>query len=179
MWWWWNRRKPSPPTPQPPPKPPPKPPLPPDGSSLRFQELMLQLHNDVRNSAGVPSLKLNPACITAAEGQAAYQASITRVTHSGRNGADLSKRMSAAGYGSFSSIAENVAGWSRDERAVVADWVNSRGHYANIVGRAYSDVGFGMSVGADGKKYWAAVFGSPGRGAVRLFLSGPLTGEPI
>jgi uncharacterized protein YkwD len=41
---------------------------------------------------------------------------------------------------------------------VMALWLSSPGHHANIVG-PYADVGFGIATSKDGIVYWCAVFG--------------------
>jgi len=72
-------------------------------------------------------------------------------------------RMKAAGYGGFYDAGENVAAGQQTADAVMTDWMNSPGHYANIVDKDYKDVGFGVAADRHGVLYWCVVFGSRGR----------------
>ncbi|EGG21249.1 hypothetical protein DFA_01127 [Cavenderia fasciculata] len=116
----------------------------------------LGLVNNVRAQNGKNPLVLSPCLQLAAQYHSNYQKSITTMTHDSPLGG-LFARMQAFGAASMSSAAENVAsGYSSDD-AVVAGWVASSGHFANIIGN-YQYFGVGMATTSSGTPYWTQQF---------------------
>ena len=73
--------------------------------------------------------------------------------HEGRDGSKPAERIRAAGYlsdGGAWRIGENLA-WGTGElaspKAIMAAWMNSPGHRANILMPAYREIGFGVIAG--------------------------------
>lgn len=72
-------------------------------------------------------------------------------------------RCSAIG---FSPCGENVAwnqgyGLKRGNMETFIGWKNSQGHYDNMVGSAFTKVGYGYYECPDGKIYWTGLYGKP------------------
>lgn len=115
----------------------------------------LGLTNAERVAFGLPALTISEDLNRAAQGQADHQASILTMTHDGNGG--LGARLGAVGY---RAGAENVAAGQRSVGEVVQGWIDSPGHHANIVDPDMTEVGFAVAFGADGRSYWAQVFGT-------------------
>jgi uncharacterized protein YkwD len=69
-------------------------------------------------------------------------------------------RLAAAGY-PWQAYGENLAFGYRDARTAIDGWMNSPGHRANIVGTAFTEIGAGHATDANGRTYYAQVFGKP------------------
>lgn len=82
------------------------------------------------------------------------------MSHSGPGGNSVGDRVREQGY-SWRMVGENIAAGQRSANSVFDSWVRSRGHYANILKDAYTDVGFGAAR-ADARYgstiYWCTVF---------------------
>lgn len=55
-------------------------------------------------------------------------------------------------------VAENIAMGQRTVAQAVADWMNSPGHRANILGREYTRIGAAAYTSASGTSYWCLQF---------------------
>ncbi|MGL4879776.1 MAG: CAP domain-containing protein, partial [Waterburya sp.] len=64
-----------------------------------------------------------------------------------------------AGY-QYSTAGENVAAGYLDAEAVVAGWMGSEGHRANILNASFEELGVGYGTSDDGTSYWTQNFGS-------------------
>lgn len=64
---------------------------------------------------------------------------------------------------SLNYLGENIAWNQENEEQVVRDWMNSRGHRANIQNSRFTDVGFGYATNDQGEPYWCAIFGGSPR----------------
>jgi uncharacterized protein YkwD len=72
----------------------------------------------------------------------------------------MDDRLSAVGY-SYRAAGENVAEGYPSAASVVAGWMTSPGHRANIVSRNYFEMGGGVATGKNGRRFWTQVFGTP------------------
>jgi hypothetical protein len=81
-----------------------------------------------------------------------------RLSHTGANGSSFLDRITREGYVA-STGGENIAQGYRNPREVVAGWMSSSGHRANILNRNFREVGYGVS-----GTYWCVVFASPAGG---------------
>ncbi len=62
-------------------------------------------------------------------------------------------------YGlSYSTCAENIAAGQSSPDSVLNSWLNSAGHYANIMNSALCHMGVGYDTGAGYGKYWVQLF---------------------
>lgn len=75
------------------------------------------------------------------------------------HGTSVGDRVTAAGY-TWSTVGENIARGQRTPRAVMAGWLGSAGHCANIVRPTFTDAGYGLSLNGNGP-YWVQAFARP------------------
>lgn len=78
------------------------------------------------------------------------------MSHTGSDGSDLRVRAERQGY-DWTRLGENVAAGYTTPAAVMAGWLGSPGHCANIMNPDFTELG----VGLDGY-YWTQLFGRPG-----------------
>jgi uncharacterized protein YkwD len=113
-----------------------------------------------RFSAAPPlsaSRKLNDA----AAGHARDMARRQYFDHRGRDGSQPRDRVRNAGYQSRLT-GENIALGPESAEEVVAGWLQSPGHCANIMDSRFQDIGVGLATGAKrGQIYWVQNFGTP------------------
>lgn len=69
--------------------------------------------------------------------------------------------MKAQAY-NWRSAGENIARGQDDVDVVMAAWIASPGHYANLINSNFRHVGLGLTVDASGSKWWVQDFGSGG-----------------
>lgn len=134
----------------------PAPPTSPPPAPTSWQAEMLANLNVHRANAGLGPLAMCGTLNVAAERQSQAQASANRMFH-----ADLAANANGSGYGRWTALAENVAYGQRSVAQVMAAWMSSPGHKANILG-GYQHVGFGLANAANGTPYWTQSFGSSG-----------------
>ncbi|UFR06313.1 CAP domain-containing protein [Streptomyces sp. Go40/10] len=117
---------------------------------------ILQLVNDERAKAGCQALTLNPALTKAAQAHSADMASHQNMSHTGSDGSNPGDRITAAGY-TWSSYGENVAYGYGTAEQVMAGWMASPGHRANILNCGFKEIGVGL---AQPGSYWTQDFGT-------------------
>lgn len=108
---------------------------------------VVALLNTHRAAAGLGPLRMAPALNAAAHSFACELASRGTLNHIGTDGARLSERLLRAGYDTM-LIAENAAYGQKSPEAVVAAWMASPGHRANILRPGLNFVGVGQADGA-------------------------------
>jgi len=123
---------------------------------------VLKLVNQHRRAAGCGELVRNTALARAAQAHARDMARNDYVSHTSLTGASFTTRMSQAGY-RYSWAAENTAAGFRTPKAVVAAWMQSPGHRANILNcrLTESGVGYAYNRGSTYGAYWVQVFATP------------------
>ncbi len=112
----------------------------------------LCLVNRERTSRGEAALKPNWHLRRSAQAHSSDMASGDYFAHDSRNGSTPLARMRAAGYIANShlgyAVGENIA-WATlglsTPKAIVAGWMASPGHRANILDATYHDTGLGIS----------------------------------
>jgi uncharacterized protein YkwD len=81
--------------------------------------------------------------------------------HRGRDGSQPKDRVRRAGYRSRLT-GENIAFGPVSAEEVVAGWLDSPGHCANIMDSRFRDIGVGLASGRKrGEIYWVQTFGAP------------------
>ncbi|WP_343731731.1 CAP domain-containing protein [Duganella sp.] len=110
-----------------------------------------------------PPLRWSEQLGAAALDQSSDMASRRKLDHVGSDGSTVLERSRRAGY-NWSRIGENIAygQWSAQE--VLATWLASPTHCANIMNGDFTDMGAAFSrtpEGGSGVIYWAQVFGKP------------------
>lgn len=103
---------------------------------------------DVRANAALNKIALDQAC---------YMARTGVMSHAGPRNEGPKARAQAAGYAPR-IIAENIAAGPYGLEAVLRAWEVSPSHRSNLTLGAVRDMGIAMAVGADGSRYWAAVY---------------------
>ena len=131
---------------------------PPGGFDATLEiQVMLNRHNNTRAALGLGTLAVNPILAQIAQSQANYMASIGQITHTDGTGGDAAERASNAGY-AWSWLGENV-GFDTDAVDVYQAWLNSQGHYDNITGTHFTEIGIGVAL-AGATQYWCVDFGT-------------------
>jgi uncharacterized protein YkwD len=118
---------------------------------------VLSLLNAERAKVSCPALTEDEALTTAAQAHSVDMSTRKALTHTDAAGADPFTRAQAAGVLTLRS--ENVADGQATPDEVVADWMQSAKHKANILDCNVSTAGIGVATSADGTRYWTADFG--------------------
>ncbi|WP_165795232.1 CAP domain-containing protein [Deinococcus koreensis] len=109
--------------------------------------------------AATTPLAYNAALEKAAQAHAADMAAKNYFSHTSQDGRSFSQRITAAGY-SWTRIAENIAAGQTTPDSVVAGWLQSPGHCANIMNPALRELGVGYAQGGSYGHYWVQDFGT-------------------
>ncbi len=118
--------------------------------------------NVERRRLGLPELARSNQLMHAAQLQADQMAATLTMAHElpRVRYPTMDDRLSAVGY-SYRAAGENVAEGYPSAASVVAGWMTSPGHRANIVSRNYFEMGGGVATGKNGRRFWTQVFGTP------------------
>ena len=114
---------------------------------------ILCLHNQIRVQNGLPLLKDNAKLRKAATGHSNDMVTQGFFDHTGLDGDSFVDRIIGAGYAKRTegwTLGENLAWGTGDQGSpagVMNAWMNSAGHKANIVKKAYREVGIGIRLG--------------------------------
>lgn len=126
-----------------------------------FAQDLLDRVNAVRATAhacggttypAAPPLTWNTDAEQAARTQALYLQGNNLFTHTGAGGSSVGDRLTAAGY-AWNAVGENIAAGYPDAASVVAGWVASPGHCANLSNAAYADLGVALQPGTGSNTY--------------------------
>ncbi|MEU2439704.1 CAP domain-containing protein [Streptomyces rubradiris] len=117
---------------------------------------VLRLVNAERNKVGCRPLTLDPVLTKAAQEHSADMAAHQNMSHTGSDGSDPGLRITRAGY-TWSSYGENVAYGYTTAEQVMAGWMASPGHRANILNCGFQEIGVGL---AQPGSYWTQDFGT-------------------
>jgi uncharacterized protein YkwD len=111
-----------------------------------------------------PPLTASAELAAAALAHARDMAEHTTLSHRGSDGSQSAERITRAGY-QWRWSGENVASGQRDADTVVAGWLASPGHCANIMQPNFTQMGvaFALAPGQNPDIYWAQEFGAPQR----------------
>ncbi|MER5224502.1 CAP domain-containing protein, partial [Streptomyces flaveus] len=117
---------------------------------------IVQLVNAERSKVGCSPVTLNAVLTKAAQAHSKDMAAHQNMSHTGSDGSSPGNRITRAGY-SWSTYGENVAyGYATPEQ-VMAGWMSSPGHKANILNCAFKEIGVGL---AQPDSYWTQNFGT-------------------
>ena len=163
-------RTPPPPPPAPAPvvetpapvAPPPRKPAPPARSIATIVDTLFILTNRERTRADLTPLRRSAELSRAAELQAEQMAASGKLAHEipGSRYPTLSSRLKLVGY-AYRSSGENVAEGYTSGAALMASWMTSPPHRANILSAKYTETGVGMARSKSGRVYSVQVFGRP------------------
>lgn len=114
---------------------------------------ILCLHNQIRAGRNLPLLRENARLRRAAVGHASDMVQRGFFEHTTPNGVTLVDRIMATRYASPRvgwALGENLAwgtGSLATPRSIMKAWMDSPGHRANVVKRAYREIGIGVVTG--------------------------------
>jgi len=139
-------------------------------SSSTIRARVVQLVNEARSHGrrcgreefpAAPPLSASAKLNDAAAGHARDMAKKNYFEHQGSDGSEPRDRVMRAGYKSRLT-GENIALGPESAEEVVAGWLDSPGHCANIMEPRFQDIGVGLATGPKrGQIYWVQNFGSP------------------
>ena len=118
-------------------------------------EAFVSAMNQHRSSVGCPELTWHSGLAQVAEAHSQDMAARDFFAHTNPDGQSPFDRIQNAGI-SYSSAAENIAFGYPTGEAVLAGWLGSSGHKANIENCSLSEHGVGLS-----GTYWTHVFIRP------------------
>lgn len=127
-----------------------------------FESELIRLINKERQQAGLAPLIEQAQLTMAARLHSQDMACNDYFSHDSPSTGSLVDRITAQGY-SYSSLGENIAAGYTSPADVVASWMNSSGHRANILEPGFTQIGIGYAYWETSEYggYWTAVFASP------------------
>ncbi|MFK0158385.1 CAP domain-containing protein [Streptomyces sp. NPDC090499] len=115
---------------------------------------ILELVNAERSKAGCSALTLNTTLSKVAQAHSEDMALHQNMSHAGSDGSSPGDRITSAGY-TWSAYGENVAYGYASADQVMAGWMASPGHKANILNCTFKEIGVGL---AQPNSYWTQDF---------------------
>jgi uncharacterized protein YkwD len=128
-----------------------------DSPSLESE--VYRLTNAEREKVGCPALRLDQNLAVAARAHSVEMAGTGIFGHPAADGTDPGERMRRAGYDIGRGWAENIARGQPTAAAVMAVWLLSSGHRANILDCSMRAIGIGAARDDAGQIYWTQDFG--------------------
>ncbi len=126
-----------------------------------FTVRVVELTNAERATARLAPLTVNRNLIGAAQGYAEVLASGDCFAHTCGPVPELERRIEQAGYTAWIALGENIASGYPSPEQVVATWMASAGHRANILNPDFAEVGVGLAPGGrHGGISWVQAFGT-------------------
>jgi uncharacterized protein YkwD len=114
------------------------------------------LVNAERSKVGCSALTLNATLTKVAQAHSEDMAAHSNMSHTGSDGSSPGDRITRAGY-NWSTYGENVAYGYATPEEVMAGWMSSPGHKANILNCSFKEIGVGL---AQPNSYWTQDFGT-------------------
>jgi len=124
-----------------------------------LEDQVTALVNQERAEAGCDPVRTDERLRTAARGHSRDMATNDYFSHTAPNGSTFVDRVAAAGYPREQAGGENIAMGYRTPAAVMAGWMDSDGHRANILNCDFEAIGVGLARDSNGTAYWTQVFG--------------------
>jgi uncharacterized protein YkwD len=118
---------------------------------------VLGLANTERAKVGCRAMRMDGRLRTAARRHSADMQRRRFFAHTNPSRVAFSQRIVAAGY-PRTYMAENIAKGYPTPRAVMAGWMKSPGHRANLLNCRYKAMGVGLTRGSGGP-WWTQTFG--------------------
>lgn len=115
-----------------------------------------------RAYAPAPPLRLSSVLSRVALAHSVEMAESNSLEHEGRGGSTPAERVRGSGYGA-GMVGENIAGGVPTAAEVVAGWLASPGHCANIMDARFSEMGLAYAVEPESTLaiYWTQDFAVP------------------
>ncbi len=134
------------------------------GNLTAVGQTTLCLLNAERAAHGLTGLSEDARLTGASSAYSARMVAEQFFDHVGPDGSTLIGRLTAVGYIDDSadwSAGENIA-WGQGDlatpRSIVAAWMNSPGHRANILNGDYTQIGLGLAIGSPVDAVWGATY---------------------
>ena len=124
-----------------------------------YEQQVLTLTNEQRAAAGCPALTWNSTLAAVARAHSQDMAANNYFDHNTPSGATPDQRFTAAGY-RYTHMAENIAAGQATPADVMASWMASAGHKANILSCGLTELGVGYATGGTYGSYWTQDFGA-------------------
>jgi uncharacterized protein YkwD len=131
--------------------------LPAAGNVGQVERATLCLINLEREQRGLGAVRSNDRLARAADAHSRDMVARDFFSHDSRDGGTMSSRIKGSGYLNRArsyALGENIA-WATGDLGVPLKihqaWMRSPGHRANILSRAFDEVGVGIVVGAPGR----------------------------
>jgi uncharacterized protein YkwD len=133
----------------------------------RMLEAVNRVRSEPRSCGGerfqaAPALTWHPRLRNAAESHSRAMAQEDFFSHIGPEGRDAGHRAQAAGY-AWQRVGENLAAGQAGVEAVVAGWLSSPGHCANLMDPSFTEIGAACAAGADTRyrTLWTLLLAKP------------------
>ena len=111
--------------------------------AVSIEQQVVELTNQHRRQNGCNiALTISPQLSAAAAAHSQDMALHDIFSHTGSDGSTMVSRIEGAGY-AYSQIAENLSAGQATPQDVVAVWMSSSGHRANILDCTLRDIGIG------------------------------------
>ncbi len=125
-----------------------------------FESEVIDLVNVERAAQGLHPLSYDAHLAAAARAHSEDMGMQGYFSHTSIDGRTVPDRITAAGY-SYNTYGENIAAGYQTPEAVIAGWMASSGHRANILNSNFCDIGVGYVFLADSPygHYWTQDFG--------------------
>lgn len=144
---------------------------PPERDAAAVRRLVLELTNEARahgwdcgrrHFPPAPPLSLAPALTRAARAHARDMAAHDFFSHTGSDGSTPGERVTRAGY-PWREVGENIESGVTTAREVVAGWLASPPHCANIMTATFRQMGVAFAVNRNSRDviYWTEDLGTP------------------
>jgi uncharacterized protein YkwD len=124
-----------------------------------YEQQVFTLTNAQRAANGCPALAWNTTLAAVARAHSQDMATKSYFDHNTLLGITPAQRLTAAGY-TWTQMAENIAAGQATPADVVATWMGSTGHRANILNCSLKDLGVGFATGGPYGTYWTQDFGA-------------------
>lgn len=121
---------------------------------------VFELTNNQRRGMGLRELAWCDACAALAHAHSSDMKERGFFDHVNPDGKDPFARMDAAGV-AYSAAGENIAEGYTTAEDVMAAWMQSPGHRANILSAQFTELGVGVREGATPGPWWTQTFRTP------------------
>lgn len=125
-----------------------------------YEQAVLDQVNQVRQGLGLSPLTLNTTLVNVAHTRSVEIVEL--FSHTRPDGRSCFTAWDEAGI-SYCSVGENIAAGQQTPDEVMEDWINSPGHYANIVNENFTELAVGCYYvpGSTYGYYWVQCFNTP------------------
>ncbi len=136
-----------------------------DSLSAIYASVLVALTNQNRAAANISELKVNPFLEKAAQMKADDMAAKSYFAHNTPDGKNPWYWLDQAGY-KYVYAGENLAVNFENSEDIETAWMNSRGHFLNIMNPKYTEIGIATSTGIyKGRQavFVVQMFGTPAK----------------